>query len=76
MGVYNGLPQRDNLAFPPVKDCEILELFVWQTAPLTCLPLRNPHLERTKSQIAVASLLVDVTEDVPFHTTHEITVRK
>ena len=43
-----------------------------------CLPVqpRNSHLVRLESQIDVTYLFVDMTGDVPFHTTREMTVRK
>ena len=78
--LYHSLPQGDKLTRPPL----------WMTVPLlnhvcckwrsTWCPLsaahrpRNPHLGRPESQTDLTSLFVDMTGDIPFHTTHEMTV--
>ena len=58
----------------------ILEFFVWQVEPLICyLPswLRNSHFGQG-AEIGIADscgIFVDMTGDIPFQTTHEMTVQ-
>ena len=48
-----------------MKDCDFLVFFVWEMAALVCcLPV---WLISSESQIAVASLFIDMTGDIPFH---------
>ena len=66
---------------PPVKDCATLESCVWQVAqhpvPLVCC---SPAQKSTFGEAGITDrsdiLFVDVTGDIPFHTTHEMTVRR
>ena len=63
-----------------MKDCDILEFFVWQMVQHP-VPL-SAHLVAQKFTFQEAritdryDIFVDMTEDIPFHTTHEMTVRK
>ena len=41
-----------------------------------CFCPRNSHLGRPESQIDMTFLFVDMTWDIPFRTTHEMTIRK
>ena len=72
--------QGDNLTPPTCEGRDILEFFVWQMTTVPWHPsstaFRNSHLQRTESQIDVTSLFVDMTADVAFHTTREMTVQK
>ena len=53
-----------------MKNCDILALSAAYGGP------RNSHMGKPESQIDVTSLFVDMTGNIPLHTTHEETVRK
>ena len=61
-------------------DCDILESFVWQMAlglvPTAYQRDSEIHIWGGQNQIDVTSLFVDVTGNIPFHITHEMTGRK
>ena len=74
------LPHREIIwTCPPMRDCGILEFFVWEMVS-PCLLFTNMAQKFTlggpKSQVAVASLFINMAGDIPCHTTCEMTVRK
>ena len=76
---YNALPQGDNLSHPPVKDCNFLKFFVckWQTPPhLLLTSLAQKYTFGEARITAGCGIFVDMTGDIPFQATHEMTERK
>ena len=59
-----------------MKDCDLLEFFVWQMEPLCFLPKWLRKFTFGEARIVDScGISVDMTGDIPFHPTHEMTVK-